>query len=498
MPNKSRFDARKLMERAIEVMRESVDEPRDDGKPQPKVGAVIYKPDGTVETACRGELRDGDHAEFTLMERKNRHRKLDSSILLTTLEPCARGARSTTKMSCAERIIVARIKEVWIGIEDPDPKIDRKGIKWLQDHGVEVHMFDRDLQEVIQAENKDFIASALERAAAAKKERPTDVILSELENATATAQIKDFSIEALEQYRKLAEIKETVGSKEFNRRLVQQGLVKQHGAQFIPTGFGLLLFGREPRTVMPQAGLLATIHYPDGREDTRDFDGPMVLIPALIQQWITDKLPNVIDRAQMQRKRVVTVPFEMIREGVINALIHRDYDIRQAKCQIVITANTITVKSPGGPLPPITLKQLQTFKAPMLSRNPELHYMFVRMGMAEERGLGMITLRKRAEELRLPLPKYTFEDPYLVLTLYRNAEGVTEELPGDVLKKLNKDEKSTWQFLVSRESTTTPDVMRHFEFDEKKAQRILRKLMDTKLIRRVGSGPATRYEVRRQ
>lgn len=29
-------------------------------------------------------------------------------------------------MGCAERIVNARIKEVWIGIEDPDPTVDRK------------------------------------------------------------------------------------------------------------------------------------------------------------------------------------------------------------------------------------------------------------------------------------------------------------------------------------------------------------------------------------
>ena len=56
------------MELAIVVMRRSVPEPRTDSKINPKVGAVLYKPDGTIETACRGELRHGDHAEFTLLE----------------------------------------------------------------------------------------------------------------------------------------------------------------------------------------------------------------------------------------------------------------------------------------------------------------------------------------------------------------------------------------------------------------------------------------------
>jgi len=61
---------------------------------------------------------------------------LDGSILFATLEPCAPGARKHPKMACAERIVAARIAEVWVGIEDPDPKVDRQGIKYLQDRGV--------------------------------------------------------------------------------------------------------------------------------------------------------------------------------------------------------------------------------------------------------------------------------------------------------------------------------------------------------------------------
>src|SRR5437762_14175960 len=144
-------------------MKQSVNEPRADGKSSPLVGAVLVQRNGTVDTAFRGELRQGDHAEFTLLERKHRHERLDGSFLFATLEPCAPGARKHPKLACAERIVNARIKEVWVGIEDPDPLVDRKGIKYLQEHGVTVTMFDRDLQEIIKAENKDFIKGALER-----------------------------------------------------------------------------------------------------------------------------------------------------------------------------------------------------------------------------------------------------------------------------------------------------------------------------------------------
>lgn len=165
----SKFNPRKLMLQAIEVMRESRDEPRNDGKTSPKVGAVLLKPDGTIETAFRGELRHDDHAEFTLLERKNRASNLEGCMLFATLEPCAPDARNAPKLGCAERIVLARIKEVWVGIQDPDPTVDRKGIQYLQNAGIKVAMFDRDLQEIIQDENSEFIKQALERAADQKK-----------------------------------------------------------------------------------------------------------------------------------------------------------------------------------------------------------------------------------------------------------------------------------------------------------------------------------------
>jgi len=90
--NKEGFNPRKYMEMAIEIMNHSIQEPRQD-KVSPKVGAILITNDGKEETAFRGELRHGDHAEFTLLERKNRSNRLDGSLLFATLEPCALGAR---------------------------------------------------------------------------------------------------------------------------------------------------------------------------------------------------------------------------------------------------------------------------------------------------------------------------------------------------------------------------------------------------------------------
>jgi ATP-dependent DNA helicase RecG len=376
--------------------------------------------------------------------------------------------------------------------------VDRKGIKYLQDSGVTVYMFDRDLQEEIRRANEASIEQALERAAAAREDKkPRTITLSPLENAFGTAETNDFSTEAMEQYRIVARISDTVGSPPFNRRLLRQGLLKQEKGLSTPTGFGLLLFAREPRAAMPQAGLLGTIHFADGTEELKDFDGPQVLAPEQALQWLRDKLPNPIERSAARRRPANDALFELVREGVVNGLVHRDYAIEGAKCQLTVTPDTITVKSPGKPVDPITLEQLQSFNAPMLSRNPVLHYVFARMELAEERGLGLKSMKARAEVAGLPLPRFAWEAPYLVLTLYRTPAAALMGLAGEVSEGLSKAERTGWQWLATKQTVTSAEYATAMRAPNRTALNHLKHFSALGLVRKLGSGPATRYEVTR-
>ncbi len=338
------------MLRAIEAMRASIAEPRGDGKVSPRVGAALLKPNGEIQTASRGQLRMGDHAEFTLLERMNRAEALDGCRLFATLEPCAPGARNAPKLSCAERIVLARIPEVWIGVDDLDP-------------------------------------------------------------------------EALREFGSAIGVNADVRSEPFVRRLLAVGLVRRDDERLAPSGYGLLLFGREPRAWIREAGLLATAFGPDGSEQTRDFDGPAVLVPRVVQRWLRDRLGDPIARHGARRTRLNEALFEVVREAVANALLHRDYGVVGAKCQLVVTEDSVAVKSPGRPVAPITMAQLAGFDAPTLSRNPIMHYVFSRMGLAEERGLGLRSMRRSARDAQLPLPTCRWEEPYVVLAVHRTAQA---------------------------------------------------------------------------
>src|SRR5690606_13156759 len=109
----------------------------------------------------------------------------------------------------------------------------------------------------------------------------------------------------------------------------------------------------------------------------------------------------------------------------------------------IASPGKVVVMSPGAPVEPITMQQLAAFDAPMLSRNPVMHFVFAKMKLAEERGLGLRSMRARASAAGLPLPSYTYKAPYVVLTMYPDAVSATADI-GDnrVLAELTEAERA--------------------------------------------------------
>jgi len=161
-------DDRRFAVMAIEEAAKSVPE---DGRPHPKVGAVVVKDGVVLSKAHRGENLKS-HAEFVALEDKLADGLVAGATVYTTLEPCT--TRRHPKIACAQRLIDRKVARVVIGMLDPNPDIRGLGDQLLSDAGIEVQLFPRDLRAQVEEMNREFIRAQKQKQTSPKANEGTD------------------------------------------------------------------------------------------------------------------------------------------------------------------------------------------------------------------------------------------------------------------------------------------------------------------------------------
>lgn len=98
--------------------------------PNPMVGCIVVKDGEIIATGCH-EQYGGYHAERNALLRCKEDP--EGAELYVNLEPCCHYGKTPP---CTEIIIEKKIRKVYVGCLDPNPKVAGKGIKILQEHGI--------------------------------------------------------------------------------------------------------------------------------------------------------------------------------------------------------------------------------------------------------------------------------------------------------------------------------------------------------------------------
>ena len=138
--------------------------------------------------------------------------------------------------------------------------------------------------------------------------------------------------------------------------------------RYVPTADGILLFGRNPKTFLPQSGVRAVAYSGNqpsyaARAD-RELVGPMVPLysvvgrPAeivLIETGLVEQALDFVSRNTQPEGKIEngarvdrwSYPADVLREVIVNALVHRDYTIAGTDVALTIFDDRLEVSSPG-------------------------------------------------------------------------------------------------------------------------------------------------------
>ncbi|MGL1901558.1 MAG: bifunctional diaminohydroxyphosphoribosylaminopyrimidine deaminase/5-amino-6-(5-phosphoribosylamino)uracil reductase RibD [Fibrobacterales bacterium] len=117
-------------------MREAIAEARkgwNRTQPNPSVGAVVVQ-NGTIISRGYTLPAGGDHAEVQAIKQCS-SQLLKGSTIVVTLEPCSHYGKTPP---CVDAIINAGLSTVIIGIGDPNPLVNGRGIAMLRQAGITV------------------------------------------------------------------------------------------------------------------------------------------------------------------------------------------------------------------------------------------------------------------------------------------------------------------------------------------------------------------------
>lgn len=150
---------------------------------------------------------------------------------------------------------------------------------------------------------------------------------------------------------------------EWEDLLVNVELMMSDAGRTMPTVAGMVLFGRSPRKFLPQSGIRAVAY--QGRDKSYAAAEDALLIGPLVPLLRGDDIETsgVIDsclefarrhlRVQSRiddsgrRQDAWSIPLEVLREAIVNAVAHRDYSLAGMDVEINIYADTVEIISPG-------------------------------------------------------------------------------------------------------------------------------------------------------
>ena len=118
------------MERALELAKEGI----GSVSPNPLVGCILVKNGEIIGEGFHEEF-GGDHAEVSAFN--NSHKDPLDATAYINLEPCCIESKT---LSCTKLLFENGIKEVFIAMIDPNPKISGNGVKELELYGIKVNI----------------------------------------------------------------------------------------------------------------------------------------------------------------------------------------------------------------------------------------------------------------------------------------------------------------------------------------------------------------------
>lgn len=271
-----------------------------------------------------------------------------------------------------------------------------------------------------------------------------------------------------------------------------------------PTVAGLILFGAPQalRRCFPMMRVdyirvpgREWVPDPERRFDSIEMRDPLFRLIRRALAAVHDDLPKSFGLAEgdAQRQDTPAIPLRVMREAIVNALMHRSYR-SHSPVQIIRYANRLEIRNPG-----FSLKAPEHLGEPgSTPRNPKIAAALHETRFAETKGSGIRVMREAMDEAGLSPPLFESDRPadlFVARYLFHHFLG-----PDDITwlarfrdAQLSDDEARALVFVREAGAIDNAAFRELAKVDTLAASGALRRLRDAGLLTQKGRGSATYY-----
>ena len=327
------------------------------------------------------------------------------------------------------------------------------------------------------------------------------------QSVVADASMDDLSADALNDYRQ-SRAEATPDAEELRWSdedlLRSLGCIRREGERWAPTVAGVVLFGTPQalRRLFPMTRVdyirvpgRAWVPDPERRFASVELRDPLFRLIRRAQAAVLDDLPKAFGLAEgdLQRKDTPVIPQRVIREALVNAVMHRNYR-SHSPVQIIRYANRLEIRNPG-----FSLKSPEHLGEPgSQPRNPCIAAVLHETRFAETKGSGIRVMRQSMQQAGLSPPLFESDrgrDEFIARYLFHHFLGPEDVawLAGFRDLHLADDDAKALVFVKEALAIDNATYRELTGVDTLAASQALKRLRDAGLLEQKGRGSATYY-----
>jgi len=227
----------------------------------------------------------------------------------------------------------------------------------------------------------------------------------------------------------------------YDKELVTLRLLIPMQGKLVPTSGGVLLFRKRRDYYFPDAWVQCGRFIGTDKVDIFDHIEIHDHLPDAVEsiiQFLKKHAMRGADFSEIRRKDLWSIPLTMLREAVINAIVHADYSQKGAPIRVAFFDDRIEIENPGILLPGLTIEDVKQGVSRI--RNRVIARVFRELDLIEQWGSGFQRILRESEELGLSEPVIEEIGMRVRVTIFL-AEShriqVTEQVTEQVTRLIN-------------------------------------------------------------